>query len=126
MSETTTLTTSSTTSQEVRPAQEAQPLREHVVTPAVSVYESGDELLIHADMPGVGPDNLVLEVAGRRLWFEGRRMLGRSMVVYRRAFELPYAIDVDGIQAELKYGVLMIHLPKAPHARRRRIMVSAG
>jgi HSP20 family protein len=43
-----------------------------------------------------------------------------------RVFRLPKSIDRDQVQATMKDGVLSIRLPKAEHARPRRIPVRVG
>ncbi len=45
---------------------------------------------------------------------------------YRRAFTLSKELDVDKVVAELSNGVLKLRIPKAAHARPRRIEISSG
>ena len=44
-------------------------------------------------------------------------------VLTSRAFRLPKAVDRDQVQATMREGVLSVRLPKAEHARPRRIPV---
>jgi HSP20 family molecular chaperone IbpA len=95
------------------------------VAPRVDVYESKDELLLVADLPGVERDRLDIEAvrrpehAGTPLVREARRY------DYRRSFTLPDGIDRDQIAAELANGVLTLRLPKSAAVKPRRIAVKA-
>jgi HSP20 family molecular chaperone IbpA len=106
------------------------------VSPPVDILESSHEFLVVSDMPGVGSNDvrlqfdrgeLVLEAEGS---FEepqasrANRELGAFR--YRRSFQLPETIDAEGISAELKNGVLQVHLPKHASVRPRRIDVRAS
>lgn len=103
--------------------------------PRVDVYENGQELLLIADLPGVAKDNLGVRVDQDELVLEGRRAPKRQeapaasefrFVDFRRAFRLPQGIDREHIEAELKAGVLRLHLPKSASLRPRRIEVKSG
>lgn len=103
--------------------------------PAVDIYESSEALVVTADMPGVGADGVEIAVEGDQLTIEGRvrprEYEGLKPVHveygigdYYRQFTLGDTIDREAIKAEMKDGVLTLHLPKAQHARVRRIPVS--
>ncbi len=103
--------------------------------PRVDVFENSQELLLIADLPGVAKDDLGIRVDQDELVLEGRRTSARpgapvaaefSMADFRRLFRLPQGIDREHIEAELKAGVLKLHLPKAASLRPRRIQVKSG
>ena len=105
--------------------------------PPVDIYESTDELVLVADMPGVTPDGLDVNLEGDQLTVEGRvrpheykglKPLHVEYGVggYFRRFTLGEHIDRDGIKAQLKHGVLQLRLPKAERARTRKIAVQAA
>lgn len=105
--------------------------------PPVDIYESTDELVLVADMPGVTPDGLDLNLEGDQLTVEGRvraddyqglKPLHVEYGVggYFRRFTLGEHIDREGINAQLKNGVLQLRLPKAERARARKITVKAA
>jgi HSP20 family protein len=90
-----------------------------------------------ADMPGVAPDGVDVNVEGDQLSIEGRvraeeyeglkpLRVEYGVGGYYRRFTLGRAIDRDGIEAQLKHGVLVLKLPKAEHARVRRIAIKAA
>ena len=105
--------------------------------PAVDIFETKDELIVVADMPGVPPDGLNIHLEGDQLSIEGRvrpeeyeglKPLHVEYGVggYFRRFTLGEMIDRDAIKAQLKNGVLVLKLPKAERARARRIAVEAA
>jgi HSP20 family molecular chaperone IbpA len=103
------------------------------VTPAVDVFENKDELLIVADLPGVGKDDLTLHLDKGKLTIEGHHKAsgdaGDTEGVafdYRRMFAVPQGIDAEKIAADLTAGVLRVHLPKSEALKPRQIDVKAG
>ena len=105
--------------------------------PAVDIFETKDELVLVADMPGVPPDGVDVDLEGDELSIEGRVRSGeydglKPLYVeygvggYYRRFTLGEMIDRDGIKAQMKNGVLVLKLPKAERARARRITVDAA
>ena len=110
-----------------------QPIR--VVAPPCDVYESAEEYLILADVPGaedkgidVRLDRSQLTIEAARAPDEGGTLVDSEYAPrrYRRTFQIPDSVNAAGINAELKNGVLALHLPKAPAARVRKIAVTAG
>ena len=105
--------------------------------PAVDIFETKDELVLVADMPGVPPDGVDVGLEGDELSIEGRVRSGeydglKPLYVeygvggYHRRFTLGEMIDREGIKAQMKNGVLVLKLPKAQAARPRRIAVEAA
>lgn len=104
----------------------------HPVSPAVDIFESEKEYLIVSDMPGVALDGLTLQFDAPTLFIEGRQpgsAEGQSGVLpisFERSFQMQPSVDADGIKAELKEGVLRVHLAKSEKAKPRRIAVKKG
>jgi len=105
------------------------------VTPVVDIYESDEEILIRADMPGVEKDNINVNIDNGKLSLSGVRELetkGSAQweefggVEYQRTFSVPQTIALDKINAELKNGVLNLHLPKSEAAKPRQIEIKAA
>ncbi|TKB25137.1 Hsp20/alpha crystallin family protein [Desulfopila sp. IMCC35006] len=103
------------------------------IAPAVDIFENEDEILLHADMPGVTRENVTVNVDNGKLEISGIRNLqkkGNSTwqeftdVEYRRVFAVPQTIVVSKVHAELKEGVLKLHLPKAEESKPRTIKIS--
>lgn len=127
MSETTELTTRKENMMEKR-------LELPRFAPAVDIYENEEEILLYADMPGVIKEDVAINVDNGRLEISGIRKLQKkgndtwkefADVEYLRVFAVPQSIDVAKVHAELKEGVLKLHLPKAETAKPRTIKISA-
>jgi HSP20 family molecular chaperone IbpA len=105
------------------------------VAPVVDIYENDDEILLHADMPGVEKDKITVNVDNGTLTITGVRELDTKGVAtweefgnveYRRNFSVPQTIDVEKVNAELKDGVLRLHLPKSEAAKPKQIEIKTG
>lgn len=108
--------------------------------PTVDVRETGDALLVEAELPGLTPgdvdvrvENGVLTISGekRREAEEGKddsgyRIVERCYGRFERSFTLPRSVDADKVSAEFSNGVLTVSLPKAETAKPRKIEVKAG
>ena len=106
-------------------------------TPLVDVIENGEAFVFQADLPGakagdvdVSYENGVLTIEGRvqPRQPEGHGYVWREYGVghFYRQFTLGTEINADGIRAELKNGVLELHVPKAESAKTRRIEVKTA
>jgi len=104
-------------------------------TPVVDIYENEDEILLHADMPGVVKDDISVNIDNGTLSLSGVRKLASkglanweefSNVEYIRSFSVPQTIDVERVEAELKDGVLRLHLPKSEAAKPRQIEIKTA
>ena len=101
----------------------------------VDVYENQDEFLLRADLPGFEQDKLEINLADDELTVEahqseheGGTMLRCEAPVchYQRRFTMPTGVDGGKVSAELKNGVLELHLPKSEAVKPRKIEVRAG
>jgi len=120
---------------EVIEKKDAQVLEEEFYIPPVDIYETGENLTLLIDVPGIVRENLNLTVEQNLLTIEAKqtpatpdknvKWLWREHegVSYRRQFRLGEEIDVEGIGSELKNGVLKVSLPKVKPAQPRRIEV---
>ncbi len=96
------------------------------LTPRVDILETEHEYLVLADLPGVKPEDVDIRFEKGELTVVGRRPAGRTYeaTAYQRTFTVSDSIAADKIAAELKHGVLTIHLPKIEAVKPRRIVVS--
>ncbi len=108
-----------------------------VFVPPSDIYETGDSIVVLAEMPGVPSDGVDITLERRVLTIRGRGAPsehgGYQRVYnefvdgdYERVFTLSENIDRDRIEATLKDGVLHLVLPKAETARPRRIELKAS
>jgi len=104
-------------------------------TPPVDIHENDDELLLIADLPGVAPDQLKVNLESDQLTIEGYRSPPEDRTAlrhespswdYRRSFAIPRIFDAKKVNAELKDGVLTLYLTKGQAAKPRQIPVKAG
>jgi HSP20 family protein len=106
------------------------------VTPRVDILENENELLLFADLPGVTQDDVDIRFENGELTLHARRPQGGGGRVawlwenetgdYFRAFRISEEVDSGRIWAELKNGVLTLHLPKVEAAKPRKITVKGG
>lgn len=94
-------------------------------SPAVDVFYCGDagRAVITAELPGVDPRQLSLEIHGRRLILSGQRppvAVGRDDVYqqieiergpFRRVVELAEDVDAGAAEARYEQGMLRVELP---------------
>ena len=114
-----------------------QARQEPALWPPVDVIEDATGITLYADLPGTPRDKLSLRVEGDTLNIEAEMALAVPkdmeashaevhLARYRRAFTLSKELDADKVNAEFSQGVLRVRVPKADHARPRRIAVSVG
>jgi len=103
--------------------------------PAIDVFENDSEILLHADMPGVVKDDISVNIDNGKMTLTGIRRLHTTGVAnwrefkdteFRRVFSVPQSIDIDKVHAELKEGVLRLHLPKSDATKPRQIEIITG
>lgn len=108
---------------------------ERCYLPPTDIYETGEAIVLVADMPGVGAGGVAVELERGTLTISGepapapeRDALRREYEPggYHRAFTVSDAVDAAKIQASMKDGVLTVVLPKAAPAKARRIQVKVG
>jgi len=103
-------------------------------TPAVDVYETPDEMIVVAEIPGVDPASIDLALTGDVLTLRGVKEAGdlpesllqvreRRFGAFHRQIVLPNEVDFDNTQAEAKQGLLKIRLPKRTAAKPRTIPI---
>ena len=111
---------------------EATRTGERYVSPAVDIFETEEGLTLVADVPGLSEKSLNISIDQGILTIEGDAVagmgefLGRefAMAGYWRQFQLPETIDAEKARAEVKHGVLTLHLPKAEAAKPKRIAIT--
>ena len=104
--------------------------------PRVDIYETETGLVVAADLPGVKPGGLEVTLEKRVLSIYGRvdeeAPEGYSPVYreyevgdFERQFTLSGDFDINGIEAEMKDGVLHLAIPRSPEPAAKRIEVRA-
>lgn len=105
-------------------------------SPAVDLYESQDNVILKAELPGVEQSDIELRVHGTRVSLRGERRLKeavdqehfhrteRAFGPFSRSFTLPTPVDAENVTAEFKHGVLMVILPKRVDKDSKHIPIS--
>lgn len=111
--------------------------RERMFAPMVDVFENDDSIELRAELPGLKPNEIEIDVTDNVLTLsgerklehdeerEGYRKIERSYGRFSRSFTLPRNIDTENIKAEMNEGVLSLTLPKREEQKARRIEVKA-
>lgn len=104
--------------------------------PPLNVWETDDDVLVEAELPGLSQDQVEIYVVGNELTIRGERPAAteegvayhrqeRGSGSFSRAIKLPSEVDADRVDAALEHGVLSIRLAKQPAARPRKVNVVA-
>ena len=102
--------------------------------PAVTVYETQDEYVFQAELPGWTREQVSIDFENQTLTLSGKRELqnGDGRQYHRvegfygqfsRSFTVPGTVDAGRVEAGLKDGLLTVHLPKREEAKPRQIEV---
>lgn len=106
------------------------------VWPPCNLYENAEAVVLTAEVPGFGSDDLSLTVVQDVLTLSGERKPKKveESIVHRRerqgavrfsrSFTLPYRVDAGKVEADLKDGVLTVMLPRHPEEQPRSIQIS--
>jgi len=108
---------------------------ERVWAPAVDMYETKDELVITAELPGLTEKDIqlsitgdMLTIRGERRWdqevkqdnyYRGERWFGK----FERALPLPIPVQAEKVKASYRDGVLTVTLPKAEEIKPKEIKI---
>ncbi len=106
--------------------------------PAVDIYETEQNVVLKAELPGLDPKDVEVTVHEGTLFLKGERKyesevkeenyhhVERAYGAFSRSLALPASIDQEKVQAEFKDGVLTLTMPKREEAKAKKIKISAG
>ena len=101
-------------------------------TPPVDIFETNENLVLIADMPGVEKDGLVINMEKGILTLKGEMKLAKkgqllfhefSSDNYYRQFKISEDIDMDKASADFDNGILTLTMPKSEAAKPKRIEI---
>lgn len=108
---------------------------ENIIVPPVDIYETENEYVIKADMPGVKKENIKITMNNNELEIHGETKTSEEegKIHYReftlnnflRTFNTGNDIDSSKIEATLEHGVLTLILPKKEEVKPRKIEISS-
>jgi len=105
--------------------------------PAVDISETGKEIIVNAEIPGMDAKDIDISINGRLLTIKGERKqeqeekgenyhrIERRYGSFSRSLELPVDVNADKVKATYKEGVLKLNLPKAKEQSVKKIEVKA-
>lgn len=103
--------------------------------PALDVSENDGEFVVKAELPGIDPKEVDINLTGTLLTIKGEKKdekeekgdgflrMERSYGRFSRSFQLPCEVQEDKIEAHYKNGVLDLKLPKAESAKRMSVKI---
>ena len=103
--------------------------------PLIDVYETPDEVVVTASLPGIREDDVNVTLSGQTLTLKGEfkadERVSRDQIVYQerrygafhRQIQLPVRVDGDNVDASYEHGILTLRIPKAAEVRPRQIEI---
>lgn len=109
---------------------------ERLFAPVVDVYETDQDLVVKAELPGVKKENVEVSIRDNALHIKGEKKeekeektetyhrVERVYGKFERVIPLPTDVKVEAAEAEFKDGVLEIRIPKAEGSKEKKIEIS--
>ncbi len=106
-------------------------------TPSLNVSETEGAYEISAELPGLKPEEVNVELKDGNLWISGKKeeeheekgktfhRIERRYGEFRRMVELPSAVEEEQIHAKFENGLLSVNVPKSEKVKPKRIPVTA-
>ena len=104
-------------------------------SPKVDISETASEIKVRAEVPGINPEDVSIEVTEDTLSISGASeksheekdenyyRMERSSGRFSREFVLPAKVDADNVNAEAQNGVITISLTKLPSEQKRKVEI---
>ena len=117
------------------PARREEEITAGVWTPAVDIYETPENFVLKAELPGLTQKDINLELKQNVLTLSGERRfeeevkresyhrVERAYGSFKRSFSLPGNVESEKVSAKFKDGVLEVVIPKREEAKPKRIEV---
>lgn len=107
---------------------------QNYISPLVNIYETDDEFVLSADMPGVVRKDVKVKVENDLLIMFGRidyvNEINRNYILneqelgnYYRTFRISDSVDQSNIKAKYDNGKLVVNLPKNEKVKPRTINI---
>jgi HSP20 family protein len=112
--------------------------RQEAWLPAVDVFDTKDAVVLKAELAGMDPDDIQIEVEDNVLTIKGERRfeekvdeeryyrVERRFGSFQRSLALPQGVKADGIDAAYEDGILEVRVPKAEEEKPKKIEVKAA
>jgi HSP20 family protein len=108
------------------------------LTPAIDMWETTDDVVVSAALPGIAPEDVEITLTGQTLTLRGEikanEQVSRDQYLHQerrygtfhRQVPLPVRVDGDAAEATFENGVLRLRIPKAPEVKPRQIQIRAA
>ena len=108
------------------------------LAPRMDVTETDKEIELTAELPGLDPKDVEVEMADDVLTIRGEkktktdekekdyRLVERRYGSFVRTLALPHAVNVEAIKATMSNGVLKVTVPKPAMADLKKVAVKAA
>jgi len=105
--------------------------------PAVDMYQTKDDIVVKAALPGLKPDDIDISVTGDLLTIKGELKdeekveegnylrKERRFGQFVRELSLPTLVNSEKAKAEFEHGVLTLRLPKAEAVKPKSITIKS-
>jgi HSP20 family protein len=106
--------------------------------PAMDLVETDDHFVLRADLPGMGEDDVKIEIEDTTLTVSGERKaehesggegyyrVERAFGTFARTLTLPQGVDPEAVTANFNRGVLEVRVPKPEARKPRRIEIGGA
>jgi HSP20 family protein len=106
--------------------------------PAMDLVETGDHLVLRADLPGMSEGDVNIEIKDGVLTLSGERKaeheekgegfhrVERSFGSFSRSLSLPDGVDAGKVEANFADGVLEVRVPKPEESKPTRVQIGKG
>jgi HSP20 family protein len=102
--------------------------------PPINVFQQGDDILAIIELPGIDKEKLQVEAKENTIRISGTKAADyadeasvhrreREFGQFDRTLSIPLQLDLDGIKAEYRDGVLALFLPRAESDKPRSIKI---
>ncbi|OLE86282.1 MAG: hypothetical protein AUG08_15150 [Acidobacteria bacterium 13_1_20CM_2_55_15] len=115
-----------------------EPLSTTTYVPSVDIFETDNEVVVKAEMPGMNANDIDVRLENNVLTLKGERhfekdakeenyhRIEREYGTFTRSFALPRTVNGDKVSAEYRDGILKIVLPKKEETKPKAIKVAAA
>jgi len=106
------------------------------ITPTIDVFEEGDNVVVKAELPGMGKEDIDVKVTDDIIIISGEKKkeekvekknyyrMERSYGSFTRSLRLPTEVQTEKAVAKFKEGVLEVRIPKTEEAKKKEKKVS--
>lgn len=111
-------------------------LMQTVWAPPIDIIEEPNEVIVKAQIPGIKPENIEVEVDNNMLTLRGemkrteeekkKNFYRREIVegTFHRQVQLPTEIQPEKASAKFEHGMLIVNIPKAQQTKRHKVKVN--